>query len=311
MTPRRVSVPETGLSRPRAFRRVTRIVALLLLIYLAPLILLTIKQQSLIFAGTRANGFDSGNIDLRPGSRFERLTTENGDTIACLFEPGLDVAGSPQPAVAARATVLYCYGNGSSIGMSVPLLEPLRQHGINIVVFDYVGYGMSRGDAGERGCYAAADAAYAYATSKLRIPPSKIVIVGWSLGSAVAIDLAARVPAAGLASVSAFTSMADLAHHNYPIYPVFMFRAVLRYPFDNAGKIGRVTCPILSVHGTNDEVVPFAMQGRLLPFTKAPVERVVVDGGRHDALFADDGYGMDRLCRFVERVTTERTMSRG
>ena len=92
--------------------------------------------------------------------------------------------------------------------------------GLNLLAFDYRGYGESEGAPSEAGLYRDADAAYRYLRDTLGVPPDRIVIFGHSLGSAVAVELAARVPAAGLILDGALTSVADRAQELFPFVPV-------------------------------------------------------------------------------------------
>ena len=103
-----------------------------------------------------------------------------------------------------------------------------------MLIPEFVGYGMSGGSPSERGCQDTADAAYEYLVETRGIEPERIVVGGWSLGGAVAVDLASRTPVAGLIMFSSFTSGVDMAHRIVPFLPVSL---LLRHRFDNIGKI--------------------------------------------------------------------------
>lgn len=118
---------------------------------------------------------------------------------------------------------------------------------------------MSSGRASESGCYEAADATYHYLTEILGAHPAQIVVAGWSLGAAVAIDLAARKQVAGLIVLGAFTNIPEQAHAMLPWVPRWVVRLFIRERFDNVSKFRQVTCPIFIGHGTGDELAPFAM----------------------------------------------------
>jgi hypothetical protein len=151
---------------------------------------------------------------------------------------------------------------------------------------DFVGYGMSGGKASEAGCQETADAALAYLRTRPGIDPKKIVAAGWSLGGAVAIDLASREKLAGLISFSTFTSMSAMAKRNFPFLPTAL---LLRHRFDNQSKIAHVPCAILIGHGRRDPLIPHDMADRLATLAQAPVMRFTVEAAGHNDFFAVGG----------------------
>jgi fermentation-respiration switch protein FrsA (DUF1100 family) len=187
---------------------------------------------------------------------------------------------------------------------------------VNVLIPEYVGYGMSGGRAGEAGCYATAEAAYAYVLTRKDVDPDKIVAAGWSLGAAVAVDLASRKPVAGLVIFSAFTSMVEMARLHFPYLPASL---LLRHRFESESKIARVRCPILIGHGRDDRLIPHAMSDRLAAAAGGPVSRFSVDGAGHNDFYLVGGDTIDRhLARFFKalpppaphEVRTPRRLSR-
>jgi pimeloyl-ACP methyl ester carboxylesterase len=162
-------------------------------------------------------------------------------------------------------------------------VQRFRCLGLNVIVPEYVGYGMSSGRPSEQGCYAAAEAAYDYLTGRPDIDPTKVAACGWSLGGAVAVDLALRRPIAGLALFSSFTSMADMARRSFPFLPVSL---LLRHRFESDRKIPSVRCPILIGHGLSDSIVPPVMADRLEALARARVTRLGIEGADHNDFFA-------------------------
>lgn len=145
---------------------------------------------------------------------------------------------------------------------------------------------MSGGKASEAGCQATADAVLAHLKGRKDVDPTKIIAAGWSLGGAVALDLASRGKVAGVISFCTFTSMAEMARRNLPLLPASL---LLRHRFDNESKIAKVTCPILIGHGRRDTLIPHSMSDRLAEAARAPVMRFTVEEAGHNDFFATGG----------------------
>src|SRR5207248_2460746 len=108
-------------------------------------------------------------------------------------------------------TLLFCHGNAGNISHRLDKLQIFHKLGLNVLLFDYRGYGQSEGVPSESGTYADAEAAYRYLTETRKIPPSQIILYGESLGCAVATEMARRHPAAALILESPFTSTVAMA----------------------------------------------------------------------------------------------------
>ena len=194
-------------------------------------------------------------------------------------------------------TILYSHGNAEDLGHLAPLLRNLHGLGFGVLAYDYRGYGLSQGGrASAAKATEDAEAVYAYATGPLGIAPARLVLYGRSVGSGPTLALAARHSAAGVVLESAFTSA---------------FRVVTRvriFPFDrfpNIGLIGQVHCPVLVIHGTADEVVPFAHGRALYDAAPGPKQSLWVEGAGHNDLEAVAGsrYGA-ALVGFAQLIET-------
>jgi pimeloyl-ACP methyl ester carboxylesterase len=201
---------------------------------------------------------------------------------------GTRIHGRWYPHEGAKGVVLYCHSRAGNLSLALPLeavKEWQREIGESVFTFDYPGYGRSEGAANEPGCYAAASAAYDWLTQDQRVPAQNILIVGRSLGAAVAVDLASRKPHRALVLISPFTSFPDVAQHDYPFLPAGW---LAHNRFDSLSKIGRCSRPVLVVHGTRDHTVPFEQGERLFAAANEPKRFVRVEGANHgDAVLVD------------------------
>jgi len=225
------------------------------LLYAGLCLLAYLVSDRMIFLAPPATYRDSGQI--------LRLTTADGVQISAIH-----LVNPP-----AEYTLLYSHGNAEDLGLVAPLLARLREWGFAVLAYDYRGYGMSQGTPSERGAYEDVDAAYAYLTRALGVSPRRIIAYGRSVGSGPAVDLATRRPLAGLIVESGFLT-AFRVLTRVPLLPFDKFR--------NADKIARVSCPVLVMHGMQDEVVPFAHGRRLFGAAPEPKRFLWVDGAGHN-----------------------------
>lgn len=181
----------------------------------------------------------------------------------------------------ARTVVLF-HGNGETIANGVDLAEDLVHRGLGVVLVEYRGYGISR-DAprpSEAGLYADASAVLDTLATQ-GIPPARITLVGISLGTGVASEMAKRGRGATLILVSPFTSITDMVRRVAPFLPA----RLIPDRFDTLGRARDILLPTLVVHGDADEVVPFAM-GQAVASAIPGATLHVIHGGHHNDLFA-------------------------
>jgi hypothetical protein len=170
---------------------------------------------------------------------------------------------------------------------------------------DFVGYGMSSGKPSEANLYATAAVAFDYLTRTRGVKSKRIVSVGWSLGAAVAIDLAARKSVAGLVVFNAFTTLDEMAHRIVPYVPTDL---ILKYRFDNLAEIKSIVCPIFICNGLKDTLVPAEMSDRLAAAAKGPVTRVRVAEADHNGIFSADPEAVfPALGRFLDGLQESGT----
>lgn len=161
----------------------------------------------------------------------------------------------------AKATILCLHGKSGTIADRLHWLEDLGRLPVNLFLFDYRGFGLSRGSPSEEGLHLDALAAYEVVRARhddLDAPP--VLLYGRSLGAAVAARLAASRPVLGLITENAFTSLHEVAADQYPGW---MLRLLLPDTFDTATILEWVTAPVLMAHTRDDELIPYGMGQRL------------------------------------------------
>ena len=228
-----------------------------------------------LYAGQRKILFrcDAAEVDpatLGLKAEVVRLKTEDGESL---------LAWSIPPA-RGRPLILYFHGNSGGIDLRVERFRGIAKAGMGLLAIEYRGYASSTGSPSERGLKLDGEAAYAAAIAS-GVAPERIVPLGESLGSGVAVALAARHEVGALVLDSPYSSIVDVAAAAYWFVPV---RALLRDPFRNDLLIGSVTAPTLMVHGTADRVVPIRFGEKLFALANPPKELWRVEGAVHLAL---------------------------
>jgi uncharacterized protein len=177
-----------------------------------------------------------------------------------------------------KPVILYFHGNGGALRHRVERFRKFVKDGIGVVAVEYRGYGGSSGSPSEAGLMADGEAAYAFAAA--HYPAQQIVLWGESLGTAVAVALAAEKPVGRVILEAPFTSAAAVAATHYWYMPIGF---LMKDQFRSDERIGKVTAPVLILHGMHDHTVPFAMGERMFELTKAHKDIVrFLDGGHDD-----------------------------
>jgi hypothetical protein len=202
---------------------------------------------------------------------------------------GVILAARYLPHPLARHTFIYFHGNAEDLGAVEPILRELHDRlSVSVVGWDYRGYGLSGGKPGEPATLRDAHTVLAYVTGALGVPMDRIILYGSSLGGGPAVELAAGHRVGGLILRSAFTSA---------------FRVMTRVrilpwdKFNNLGRLPRVTCPVLVIHGTADETVPFSHAQQLYAAASGPKYRLWVEGAGHNDLIETAGESYWRALR--------------
>jgi fermentation-respiration switch protein FrsA (DUF1100 family) len=222
------------------------------------------------------------------GLRYTAVTlvTTDGFRLSAWYIPG-----APEAAV-----ILFCHGNGGNISY---LGGPIRQYhdlGFSTLVFDYRGYGESEGTPDEEGTYRDAQAAWDYLVKERSIPPSRIIVIGRSLGGAVAARLARKQTPAALVLESSFTSVPDIAADVYWYFPV---RLLSRFRYETSDHVRDARCPVLVVHSPDDEIIPYHHGRTLFDRAPGPKEFLEIGGSHNEGFFLSEAKYQQGLRTFI------------
>lgn len=188
---------------------------------------------------------------------------------------------------------LFLHGNAGNLSHRGYAIRAITAAGASVLVLDYRGYGKSEGSPSEQGLYQDAEAAYQWL---LQRGMRRIVAHGESLGGAVAVELASRHRLAGLLLEAPFSSAGDVAASIVP-----GLGRVVMWGWMSKWRIHKVQSPLLIIHGTRDEVIPFALGQKLFALAREPKEFWAVEGAGHNDLARQPGY-RERLAAFYQRL---------
>ena len=182
--------------------------------------------------------------------------------------------------------ILYCHGNACNISNLLEYTGLLMKKDLQVLLFDYRGYGKSTGSPSENGIYMDTQAAYDYLVNKEKIPSDKIVLAGHSIGAAAAIDTATKNHVRSIIIESAFTSTKDMSKK---IFPMNLISFLLPANYNNLEKIAKISVPKLFIHGQEDEIVPFEMGKKLFAISMEPKYFYPIKGAGHNDTFVIGG----------------------
>lgn len=274
--------------RPRPLRVLLSLLILLAAGYVAGVVWLMTQETRLVFQAGATLGAG------RPSFPFEQIDLPRSDG-ARQFAWRMPLAQADR-----APWVLFLHGNAATIASNVNIshYRLLRAVGLNTLAPEYRGFSGLAGTPTEDALAADARAAYDYLHGVRGIPASRIVIYGWSLGSAVAVRLAAEVEEAAVILEGAPASIADIGQQQYPFFPI---RLVMRSKFESFRKIGRIRAPLLFLHSPEDEVIPIGEGRRLYQAATGQKAFVEVRGGHVNASEIDQARFASTISAFLER----------
>ncbi len=252
------------MSQTGALRVITGIIGGCLLAYAALTAGVYFAQASLIYPAPH-------RTDDRPAG-YQQITVQTAD--------GLRLQALYRSPQAGRRVVVFFHGNGDGWAGAAEANRLLAEAGYGVVLAEYRGYGANPGKPGEAGFYTDGRAVLAWLGAQ-GIGLERTVLVGNSIGSGIAVQLASELRPAGLILISAFTSLPDVVALKLPWFPA---RWLVRDRYDNRGKLSQVNVPVLLLHGAADRLIP-AAQARALQAANPRARLVVVPGFGHELAY--------------------------
>ncbi|WP_238165531.1 alpha/beta hydrolase [Kribbella caucasensis] len=206
-----------------------------------------------------------------PGARDVVLQASDGVRLGAWLIP----AEEPDRGL----VVLVANGNAGNRAARVPLARALAAEGLTVLLFDYRGYGGNDGGPSERGLAKDARAAQRYLVEELRVPASRILYYGESLGAAVVTELATEIEPGGLVLRSPFVDLASVGQVHYPFLPV---RLLLRDRYPLAEQLSTVKAPVAVIYGSDDSIVPPEQSRAVAEAAPTLKNQVEIPGANHN-----------------------------
>jgi fermentation-respiration switch protein FrsA (DUF1100 family) len=206
-----------------------------------------------------------------PGMEEVYMTCDDGTVIHGLWAPGKEE----------RPCVLIFHGNAGNVIHREVLMQGFNQRGYSVCMIDYHGYGKSGGKPTEQNLYMDGRTAIAWLSDVQGIPPERIVIFAKSLGSGVGVEMAVLFSIKGLILESPFSSTSSVARSHF-VYSLFPTGLLIRDKYDNISKISSIGCPVMFIHGSQDNLISRKESDKLFEKAKEPKTLYIIEGAGHN-----------------------------
>jgi fermentation-respiration switch protein FrsA (DUF1100 family) len=237
--------------------------------------------------------FPHREIDITPdeiGLSYKDVYFETADRVK--------LSGWFIPVENSRGVILLCHGNAGNISHRLDSIQKFHRLRLSTFIFDYRGYGKSDGKPTEQGTYLDAEAAWSYLVMEEKVSPNDIIVLGRSIGGAVAGWLAQNHTVKAIILESTFTSIRDLGAELYPYLPV---RLLSRFDYNAAQYISKVNCPVLIIHSRDDEIVPFTHGQQLFEAAVEHKDFLEIKGTHNEGFIIDAAQYENGLDSFIRK----------
>ncbi|CAH8361666.1 unnamed protein product [Eruca vesicaria subsp. sativa] len=227
---------------------------------------------------------------------------ENVEVLKLKTKRGNQVVAAYIKNPTASLTLLYSHGNAADLGQMFELFSELSLHlRVNLIGYDYSGYGKSSGKPSEQNTYYDIEAVYRCLEEQYNVKEQDVILYGQSVGSGPTLELASRLP--NLRAVVLHSAIASGLRVMYPVKRTYWFDI-----YKNVDKISSVKCPVLVIHGTSDDVVNWSHGKQLFELCKEKYEPLWIKGGNHCDLELYPQY-IKHLKKFVSAVEKKPQVS--
>lgn len=204
-----------------------------------------------------------------------------------------------------RFAMLFCHGNGGNLTSRPGYYRAILETGVNLLTFDYRGYGLSDGEPSEAGTYTDAETAYQWLRTR-GFAPEHILVWGESLGGGIASHVAATQSVGGLVLQSSFTSIPDIGAELFPWLPV---KLLSRIKYDTHSRLPHLKCPVVVMHSRGDMTIRFHHGERNFAAARDPKAFIELEGDHNDPLLANRAAyvaGAEKIAQLAETATTRK-----
>jgi fermentation-respiration switch protein FrsA (DUF1100 family) len=269
-----------------AGQKLVSILTILAVIYIIILILFLVFQSRFLY-------FPSKSLDFTPdefGMTFEDIFFSAADSI--------ELNGWFIPAEESTGTILFCHGNAGNISHRIESVKIFNDLKMDVFIFDYRGYGKSKGKISENGTYIDSEAALDYLIKVKNKKQSEIIVFGRSLGGSVAAHLAKERKPGALIIESTFTSVNDIASDVYPFLPV---RLISRFKYNTLEYVRNTKCPLLVIHSRQDELINFKHGQQLYETAGEPKMFLELTGAHNEGFILSGKSYIDGIKTFIKK----------
>ena len=255
---------------------------ILFLIYAAICIYFYAAQDNILFQPAKLDANYQYNF---PGNYIEKKIKAVDGTV---------IGGLLFKSAASKGLIFYLHGNGGALNTWGEIAPAYTDLGYDVFMLDYRGYGKSEGKITNESVFYD-DILAAYYELKALYPENKIIVLGYSIGTAPAAMLAARNNPKMLILQAPYYSMTDMLKRTYPMLPSFMLKYPLRtYEFVKATK-----APVIIFHGDADQVIPYESSLKLKELFKPGDQLITLKGQGHNRITKNQDY-LDALKKLLE-----------
>lgn len=267
-------------------------IAALFVVPLLIYVLFRVAEFKLIYEPSRLDAGDPSSV----GLSFEDAWMETGN--------GRRIHGWWFEKKEARGTIIHCHGNADNITQRLWFAEQVNKLPVNVLMYDYQGYGKSEGRPGLQATRHDGIAAYDFVMGKQQEGEEclPIIVIGQSLGGATAIELASKREVQGLIIESTFTSIKLMGRRFYPFLLPGVFTTIT---YDSLAKVPHLHMPKLFAHSRDDRKIPFDMGRELYEAAAEPKQWVELQGGHGEESFKQTQGYFELVEKFVMTVVNK------